>query len=119
MRPARYRTEPLEVNFFGASRMDASGTLSDVSSGGLQILTKQPTDRHRLVRLEILETSGAPPLRLAGKVTWSNPEDTAERAAGFGVRILHFLSARDEQRWDAFLEEQRMKNNSGVYARPG
>jgi hypothetical protein len=119
MRPARYRTEALVVNFFSAGGPGTSGTLSNISSGGLQIRTTRPTDLDRLVRLEIIEEAGAQPLRIAGQVTWSNPEDTSEREAGFAVRILHFLSARDEQHWDAFLEEQRIKNNSGVYARPG
>lgn len=119
MRPARFGTDSLLVNFYGAGRQDATGTLSDVSTGGLQIKTERPPKLNRLVRLEIQERAGRQPLRIAGKVTWSSTEAKDGRPAGFGVRILHFLSAADEQRWDTFLEEQRVRNTTGAYAKPG
>ena len=119
MRPARFRTESLTVNFYGAGRQDATGTLTDVSTGGLRIKTERPPEQNRLVRLEIQEHDGRQPLRIAGKVTWSSSADPTDRRTGFGVRILHFLSAADEQRWDQFLEEQRIRNTSGAYAKPG
>jgi len=119
MRPARYGTGALSVTFYGAGRQAATGTLSDVSAGGLQIRTHVPPEMNRLVRLELHEQGVRDPLRIAGKVTWSSATDTDTRKAGFGVRIVHFLSAADERRWDTFLEEQRVRNNSGAYAKPG
>ncbi len=118
MRQARYKTDRLTVNFYGAGRRDSVGLLSDISVGGLHVLTRDPPEMNRLVRLEILD-EGRPSLKIAGKVTWSEPEDTPERKAGFGIRILHFLSADDEKRWDGFLEAMRARSTSGAYAQPG
>ncbi len=114
MRAARFATPALKVLFFSSGRRDSMGTLSDISHSGLQVRCSDPPDKDRLVRLELVEGSGRPNLRIAGKVTWANPLPTDERPMGFGVRILHFLSAADEQRFGELLQELQIRSNQRV-----
>jgi hypothetical protein len=104
-RPTRHAAPGLDVLFHASGRRNAMGTLSNISAGGLQVACDAPPEPGRLVRLEIVEGSGHPNLRLAGRVTWANEDPEGEQARGFGVRILHFLSAADERRFASFLIE--------------
>lgn len=102
-RSTRHESPPLQVGFQASDRPNGKGTLGNVSSGGLQVICQDPPEVGRLVRLEIVEGLGRGSLRIAGRVVWSSPVATADRPQGFGVRILHFLSAADERRFAGFL----------------
>jgi len=112
-RPARHATPALQVLFHASGRRNSYGTLGDISAGGLQVLCDAPPEQGRLVRLEIVEGSGQPNLRIAGRVTWANEDAEGERPRGFGVRILHFLSAADERRFASFLIELKERARVG------
>ena len=111
-RPARVLSPDLEVLFHASGRRNSMGTLTNISAGGLQVACAMPPDPGRLVRLEIVEGSGQPNLRIAGRVTWSNPDVDSEQPRGFGVRILHFLSAADERRFASFLIELKERTKA-------
>lgn len=109
MRPARLDTPPLKVFFYSSGRRDSFGTLIDISQQGLQIRCSDPPEKDRLVRLELVESAGRSNLRIAGKVTWSNTIPSDGKGIGFGVRVLHFLSAADEQRWHQLMKELQIR----------
>lgn len=104
-RPERHHAPALQIVFHASGRRNSLGTLGDISAGGLQVLCDAPPEPGRLVRLEIVEGPTQPNLRIAGRVTWSHEEPEGDRPRGFGVRILHFLSAADERRFASFLIE--------------
>jgi hypothetical protein len=109
MRQARHASPPHKVFFHAAGRRDSIGTLTNISAGGMQVKCSDPPDVGRLVRLEIVEGDGRANLRVAGKITWSNTLPDADRPIGFGVRILHFISATDERRFASFLIEVKQR----------
>ncbi len=104
------RTGARTCTFEGTGRSPTAGDLQSLSSGGFAVLTADPPDRGRLVRVEIdPPDSNTFPTRIAGKVTWSSATDTDARAEGFGIHILHFLSSADERRYQDILLSERLR----------
>ena len=90
--------------FTGTGRPPTACDLSNLTATGFAINTDHPPDKDRLVRVEINTADPTQqPLRIAGKVTWSSAGGKAP-SEGFGIRILHFLSSHDEERYRHLVE---------------
>lgn len=90
--------------FEATGRATTTGEVKGLTSSGFTVLTTDPPDAGRLVRIEIdPAVADTHPTRMAGKVLWSSATDANPRAVGFGVQILHFLSSADERRFGELL----------------
>ena len=114
VRPTRHPAPELQVIFHASGRRNCMGTLANISAGGLHVACEAPPEEGRLIRLEIVEGGRQPNLRIAGRVTWANDDPDDARPRGFGIRILHFLSAADERRFASFLIELKERARSSA-----
>ncbi len=99
-RPRAAASPGLNAVFTGTGRPPTRGGLRNLSATGFAISTDDPPSKDRLVRIEINDPDPTlQPLRIAGKVTWSSASGAVDGGDGFGIRILHFLSSHDEERY--------------------
>ncbi len=90
----------LSAVFTGTGRPPTRGALRSLGATGFAISTDDPPNKDRLVRIEINDPDPTlQPMRIAGKVTWSSASEGGDGGRGFGIRILHFLSSHDEERY--------------------
>lgn len=102
--PAANEDGRITCTFEATGRPTTVAELRDVDAAGFTVLTPDPPDTGRLVRIEVDPPSSAThPTRMAGKVSWSSSSDASPQAEGFGVQILHFLSSADERRFHELL----------------